>query len=135
MWACVRVCLGDQTDIGSIDSICRVVGRKRDRRIRKAKNNHRSDNEGGDDDDDNNDDNDNNTASRSSPIPNRFLDGDGVGDMTIMTTVIGEEVKHDPGDASVTIENHKDNDNTKDHHSDEPNLLPPFAMASSLCCL
>ena len=132
VWACVRVCLGDQTDIGSVDSICRVVGRKRDRRMRKAKNNHRTDNEG-DDDDDDDDNNGNNKASRSSSIPNRFLDGDG--DMTCIATVIGEEVKHDPGDASVTIENDKDKDNTKGHHCDESNLLPRFAMASSLCCL
>ena len=130
----VCVCLGDQTDIESVDSICRVVVRKRDRGTRKAKNNHRTDNEG-DDNDDNDDDDGNNKASPSSPIPNRFLDGDGDGDVTSMTTVIGEEDKHGPGDASVTIENDKDKDNTKGHHCDESNLLPPFAMASSLCCL
>ena len=100
----VCVCVVDQTDIGCVDSICRVVGRKRDRRMRKAKNNHRTDNEGDDDDDDH----DNNKTSPSSPIPNRFLDGHGVVDVIIVTTGIGEEDKHDPGEA--TIENYDDKD-------------------------
>ena len=135
----VCVCLGDQADIGSVDSICRVVGRKRDRRMRKAKNNHRTDNEGGNDDGNDDDDNtNNNKASPSFPIPNRFLDGYVVG-VTSMTTVIGEEIKHGPGDASVTVENYDDNDKDKEkekgHHCDESNLLPPFAMTPSLCCL
>ena len=98
------MCVVDQTDIGCVDSICRVVGRKRDRRMRKAKNNHRTDNEGDDDDDDH----DNNKTSPSSPIPNRFLDGHGVVDVIIVTTGIGEEDKHDPGEA--TIENYDDKD-------------------------
>ena len=97
-----------------------VVGQKRDRRTRKWSNDRRNDNEG--DDDDNND---NNKASRSSPIPNRFLDGDGDVGVTIVTTMIGEEDKHGPGDASVAIENYKDKDNTKDHR-DKSNLLPPL---------
>ena len=83
----MRVCLGDQTDAESVDLICHVVGGERDRRTRKATNNHRTDNEGDDegDDDDNNGDN---KAPRSSPIPNRFLDGDGDVGVTSMTTVI-----------------------------------------------
>ena len=115
MVVCEGVCLGDQTDIESVDSICRVVGRKRDRRMRKAKNNHRTDNEG-DDDDNNADHDDDNKSSHSSPIPNRLLDGHGVVDVIIVTTVIGEEDKHDPGDSSVTIEKYKD----KDQHQGPP---------------
>ena len=67
--------------------ICHVVGGERDRRTRKATNNHRTDNEG-DDDDDDDDNNGNNKASPYFPIPNRFLDGDGDVGVTSMTTVI-----------------------------------------------
>ena len=66
----------------------------------KQRTNNRTDNEG-----DGNDNDDDNKASRSFPIPNRFLDSDGNDDVgvTIMTTMIREEDKHGPGDASVTI--------------------------------
>ena len=71
----------------------------------KQRDNHRSDNEGDDNNDDDHGNNDNNKVSRSSPILNRFLDsdGDGVDYATIMTTGIGEDDEHGPGDASVTI--------------------------------